>query len=113
MSLVVAKAEDFTADFAQQFDWYVDEAGEAVAWRFQGALEMSLLKLARSFDLGRVRRFRHPNLQGLRSYPMQRPFNKLLIFYRVNGNVLQAIRLMHGARDLPRRLAEPPGLGAD
>jgi len=32
-----------------------------------------------------------------------------LIFYRHDGERLFAERLMHGARDLPRRLVEPPG----
>jgi hypothetical protein len=30
------------------------------------------------------------------------------IFYRHNSAELSAERLMHGARDLPRRLLEPP-----
>jgi plasmid stabilization system protein ParE len=31
-----------------------------------------------------------------------------LIFYRNNGDALSIERVMHGARDLPRRLLEPP-----
>ena len=38
----------------------------------------------------------------------ERQFDKLLIFYRVEAGTLNLIRLMHGARDLPRRLIEPP-----
>jgi hypothetical protein len=38
-----------------------------------------------------------------------RPFQRMLVFYRVSGDVLNAVRLMHGARDLRHRLAEPPG----
>jgi plasmid stabilization system protein ParE len=34
------------------------------------------------------------------------PFEMLLIFYRANDEALDAVRLMHGARNLPRRLRE-------
>ena len=33
----------------------------------------------------------------------------LNLFYRHDSAELFAERLMHGARDLPRRLADPPG----
>jgi hypothetical protein len=29
------------------------------------------------------------------------------MFYRVTADTLQLVRLMHGARDLPRRLTQP------
>lgn len=108
MSLAVQKAEFFNQDYAIRFAWYVDEAGPEVARRFQAALDQSLNKLASYPDLGRRRRFRNPRLQDLRSIQIERPFNKLLIFFRVSGDVLHAVRVMHGARDLPRRLSEPP-----
>jgi toxin ParE1/3/4 len=108
MSLAVQKADSFKADYERQFGWYVEKAGDALAWRFQAALDATLLRLARQPDLGRLRRFRHPNLQGLRSSPVAHPFNRLLIFYRIRGEALQAWRLIHGSRDLPRRLVESP-----
>jgi plasmid stabilization system protein ParE len=109
MSLAIQRAAYFIADFEIQFAWYVKKAGADVAWRFQSALDDSLRKLSVQPDLGRVRHFGEPKLRDVRSYQVKRPFRKLLIFYRVDGNCLQAIRLMHGTRDLPRRLAEPPG----
>ena len=45
-------------------------------------------------------------LQGLRSFRVEPPFDKLLVFYRSTEQALQAWRLMHGVRDLPRRLIE-------
>ena len=112
MNLAVQKAEFFKQDYAKQFGWYVGEAGTEVAWRFQAALDQSLKKLARQPELGRLRRFRNPRLHDLRSFQVERPFNKFLIFYRIRGEVLDAVRLMHGARDLPRRLVESPVGGA-
>jgi plasmid stabilization system protein ParE len=107
MNLVIQKSPLFHADVTNQFGWYFDEAGEELAWRFFNAADQTLCKLARQADLGRRRKFRHPMLSDLYSFQVERPFNKILIFYRVTENTLQAWRLMHGARDLPRRLAEP------
>ena len=109
MSLAVEQAECFKKDYANQFTWYVDEAGPDMAQRFQASLDQTLNKLARQPDLGRLRHFRNPRLRDLRSFPVVRPFQRILVFYRVSGDVLNAVRLMHGARDLSRRLVEPPG----
>jgi len=108
MSRAIQKASAFTADFESLFSWYVDKAGVEVAWRFQATLDISLAKLSIRPDLGRPRHFRHPKLLGLRSFLVERPFENLLIFYRANDQVLDAVRLMHGARNLPRRLREQP-----
>jgi plasmid stabilization system protein ParE len=108
MSRAIQKARDFTADFENVFGWYVDRAGVELAWRFQRALDNSLAQLSIRPDLGRPRHFRHPKLRGLRSFLVEHPFEKILIFYRANDEALDAVRLMHGARNLPRRLIEPP-----
>jgi plasmid stabilization system protein ParE len=108
MSRTIQKALDFKADFESHFAWYVDQAGVETAWRFQVALDNSLSKLSIRADLGRPRHFRHPKLRELRSFPVERPFENLLIFYRANEERLDAVRLIHGARDLPRRLRESP-----
>jgi plasmid stabilization system protein ParE len=109
MSLAIQRAAYFVADFEIQFDWYVEKAGAELAWRFQAAVDESLRKISIQPDLGRIRRFRNPRLIGLRSFRVERPFRRLLIFYRISGDCLQAVRLMHTARDLPRRLTQPPG----
>lgn len=107
MNLVIKKTPQYHADVTKQFGWYFDKAGEELAWRFFHATDQTLSKLAQQPDLGRRRKFRNSILHGLHSFQVNRPFQKILIFYRVNGNVLEAWRLMHGARDLPRRLLEP------
>ena len=61
MNLAIQKAELFKQDFANQFGWYVDEAGPDVARRFQVALDNSLKKVAQQPDLGSRRRFKTPN----------------------------------------------------
>ncbi|HEY3913943.1 MAG TPA: type II toxin-antitoxin system RelE/ParE family toxin [Verrucomicrobiae bacterium] len=108
MSRAIRKAREFTVDFENVFSWYIDKAGLELASRFQGALDNSLIKLSIQPDLGRLRHFRHPKLQGLRSLQVEHPFENLLIFYHATDNTLDVIRLMHGARHLPRRLIESP-----
>jgi plasmid stabilization system protein ParE len=56
--------------------------------------------------VGRLRRFRNPVLAGLRSWPVARPFGSYLIFYRDLPDCIELFRLIHGARNLPRRLTE-------
>lgn len=108
MKLSLQRADAFNTDFEQQYHWYADRAGEEIAERFLRAVADTLPRLAELPDLGRRRKFRHPMLRDLHSFQVERPFNKILIFYRVTGSTLQAWRLMHGSRDLPRRLVEPP-----
>jgi plasmid stabilization system protein ParE len=107
MNLAIQKSPLFHADVTGQFEWYFDEAGEELAWRFFKTVDATLFKLSRQPDLGRVRHFGNPLLHGLRSIQAEKPFQKILIFHRHNATELSAERLMHGARDLPRRLAEP------
>jgi plasmid stabilization system protein ParE len=108
MSLTLQRADAFIADFEQQARWYVREANEAVARRYLRALESTLLLLCGHPGLGRIRRFRHPQLRGIRSFRVEPPFDRHLIFYRYDAKALYAERVMHGSRDLPRRLREPP-----
>ena len=110
MSRALQRADAFIADFEQQARWYVREASAEVAKRYLQALEKTLLLLCDHPGLGRVRRFRHPQLRGLRSFRVEPPFHRHLIFYRLDANTLSAERVMHGARNLPRRLHEPPDM---
>jgi toxin ParE1/3/4 len=103
MTLALHRSDDSNRDFDLQYRWYLEQAGEAVAERYLEAA------LATQPDLGRRRKFRHPALRGIRSFRLASPFGVHLIFYRHNSAELSAERLMHGARDLPRRLVEPPG----
>jgi toxin ParE1/3/4 len=106
VTIAVQKSDLFTADVAQQFSWYHNNASDVVAWRFFAAVDLTVSQLAREPNLGRVRHFRHPQLQNLRSFRVEPPFQKIQIFYRITTDGVQIWRLMHGARDLPRRLAE-------
>ena len=111
MRLAVRKSELFLGDLDVQYRWYETEASEEVAWRYLLAVDRTVEEFAQHPDLGRPRHFAHPELQGLRSCLAARPFHRHLIFYRHDETTLDLMRAMHGARDLPRRLRQPPGAG--
>ncbi len=108
MSRTLEQADLFWADMTRQLDWYRDKAGSAVAIRFVDAVEATLKELAQTPGLGRQRFRDWPELSGIHSFRVRPPFQRLLIFYRFDESTLFAERLIHGARDLPRRLRERP-----
>lgn len=96
-------------DLDLQYEWYADKADEDVAERYLQAFHETKELLCRQSDLGRIRKFRNRRLAKLRSYRIEGSFEKHLIFYRVEEGTLVVFRVLHGVRDLPRRLLEPPG----
>ena len=109
MILALLRSDYFLGDFELQFRWYLAQAGDAVADRYVDAVEKTLQELTAQPGLGRRRAFRHDELQGLYSFRVRPPFDAHLIFYRYSNTGLSAERVMHGRRDLPRRLRQPPG----
>jgi toxin ParE1/3/4 len=99
----------FIEDFYLQAEWYATHANDEVAYRWLAAVETLLLMLATQPGVGRVRQFRHRELAEMRSFRVNPPFDKYVVFYRFNENTLYAERIVHGARDLPRRLLQRPG----
>lgn len=108
MSLRVRRSNWFIGDLEHYAAWYLKEASWEVAERYLRAIDSTLVRLADMPDCGRSVRFASPLLQNLRCFPVERPFEKHLIFYRHDGSTLFVERAVHGARDLPRRLTEPP-----
>jgi toxin ParE1/3/4 len=108
MKLHLRRADQFASDFEAQFRWFREQGGPELAIRFLSAVDSTLERLAKEPRLGRERRFRHPKLRKLRAFLVARPFHHYLVFYRFDSTHLHALRLIHGARDLPRRLLEEP-----
>jgi toxin ParE1/3/4 len=104
MIRAVRQADVFWADFVKQVDWYRKRAGAEVAERYVNAVEATLQTLAKTPGLGRPRFASWPELAGIRSWRVERPYQRHLIFYRFDEDTLIAERIIHGARDLPRRL---------
>ena len=93
--------------------WYSREAGaenrgSATVHAFRQTVEC----LVQKPGVGMLRRFRHPGLKDIRSFADTRSFpcppRVLPSRRREAGRVP---RVLHGMRDLPRRLVEPPRLG--
>ena len=111
--LALHRSDYFNADFDLQYRWYLREVGEDLAERYLAAVVSTLNELARQPGLGRPRNFRHPELKELRSCRVYAPVGVHLIFYRAGGTELSAERIMHGDRDLPRRVIAPPDTDLD
>ena len=108
MSLILARSDDFWADLQRQVDSYRDQAGPEVATGYLDAVEATLHQLAKTPGIGRLRFWDWPELAGIRSWRVQKPYRRHLLFYRFDAQTLFAERIIHGARDLPRRLLESP-----
>lgn len=109
MSLRVVYTDDFPADIALQARWYAQQRDDALALDYARAVEATLEFLADNPRLGPVCRYREPELAGLRFYPVEKPFQRHLIYYRITGEELAAFRVVAGERNLPRPLLEAPG----
>jgi toxin ParE1/3/4 len=88
-------AED---DLAEQAGYIVGDSVDA-ALRFLTAAEESFTRLAAFPEIGRRRKFHHPDLTGVRSWPVP-GFEKHLIFYRLTERGVEILRVLHSARDL-------------
>ena len=96
------------ADLTNQHRWYLDNASVEVAERFLVAFDNTVAQIAKMPTIGHWRKFRSPELHGIRSLAVGDHFSAHLVFYRWSGDIVSIERVMHGARDLERRLAEPP-----
>jgi plasmid stabilization system protein ParE len=105
----VRKAEYFIADTELQFQWYAEKAGWDVAERYLTAIAGTCALIERQPLLGPVAALTHPRLAAWRFFVVTRPFHRHVLFYEiVNGEIIMR-RVLHGSRDLPHRLMEPPG----
>lgn len=100
--------EDARTDLQIQYEWYLEKADDEIADRYLKSFQDTLSKLVTQPDLGVMRRFRSKRLRGIRSIQLLGAFRIHLLFYRLEGEVLVVFRVMHGMRDLPRRLLERP-----
>ncbi|MGZ6031804.1 MAG: type II toxin-antitoxin system RelE/ParE family toxin [Isosphaeraceae bacterium] len=69
------------------------------AERFAARVDRKCLALGRNPELARAR---DEFLLGLRSTPV----GKYVLFYRLRGEVVEVLRILHGRRDLGRILKE-------
>lgn len=79
-----------------------------IAERYLAAIESTCQLIIRHKQLGPRVGFSHPRLRDWRFMVVFRPFQKHIPFYEIIGDELLFRRAMHGQRNLPQRLIEPP-----
>ena len=69
------------------------------ALRFYDRVQEAFDRIALWPMIGTARQVKHLDLKGTRSYPI-RGFRNYLIFYRVTGEEVEILHVIHGARDI-------------
>lgn len=105
----VRRTDDFIADVERQYEWYLSNASNEVAERYLGMVEATCALLADHPLIGAPLDTTQPRLAAWRFFVALRPFQRHVLFYEMIGADLVLRRAMHGHRDLPARLLEPPG----
>ena len=84
----------------------IAEDNPQAAEAFLDAIEEVSSLLSATPEIGSPRYFSHPELQGLRFLTL-RKFENYLLFYRAlkDEEMIEIVRIVHGARDLPRLFA--------
>jgi plasmid stabilization system protein ParE len=108
MSLLIRRSDWFIGDLEHYAAWYQSEASWEVAQSYLRAVSATLTFVANMPGVGRAARFSSPALRDLRFCLVERPFQKHLMFYRHDETTLYVERVIHGSRDLQRRLTQPP-----
>ena len=83
----------------QEIFVYLGRSSTRTANRFLGAADQAMHQLAAMPALGGLCESDHPNLAGLRLWPIRR-FPKYLILYRPLDDGVEVLRVVHGARQI-------------
>ncbi len=89
-------------DLSDIFAWIAQDNIE-MAEQFLETAESTFQFIVRNPGIGRERF----NYSGLRSWRVPN-FENYLVFYRVQNEVLQIVRVLHGARDLEKEFNSNP-----
>ncbi len=97
-------------DLIRQFRYYLVTLGlPEVAIRFRESVRWCVNSLRRYPLVGPRYILANPQLQNLRSWPVP-GFEAIRIYYLVDDDNIQVIRILHGKRDVKRLLeGEPDG----
>lgn len=92
-------------DVDEAIDFYLAEAGEAVALRFIDELQAAIFAIGRRPAAGSPRYAQELDLPGLRIRLLRRfPY---LVFYVERDRDVDVWRVLHAKRDMPASLEEP------
>ena len=84
---------------------YIAGDNQDAAERFFIALDGLCELLMGTPEIGSARIFQSPRLHSVRTIPLNK-FEKYLVFYRLRGDDIEIIRVIHGARDYPSFFGE-------
>ena len=99
MSLLIDTARDAKVDLIDLAHYLSEREGGSAVLRFINATKKAFDRLAETPGIGTPRDYDNPRYVGMRMSPIPK-FPKYLIFYRVEGDILKILRVLHGARDL-------------
>ena len=80
---------------------YIARENPAAAERVLDAVEATLAQIAEQPECGVPYSTRNPQIKAVRMLPV-RDFNNYLVFYRVEGDAVRVLYVVHGARHLLR-----------
>jgi plasmid stabilization system protein ParE len=104
-ALLVRPQADQDIDLAA--DFYVREANVNTALWFLVAVDQVFERLAMHPQIGTSAKNLEPRLALVRYWPVP-GFETYLVFYLPLPGVVEILRMLHGARDLPRVFDEEP-----
>jgi toxin ParE1/3/4 len=110
MSLRLEIAGQAEGNISSQYEWYCKTATEEVAEDYLMAVRQTINRLSAQPGIGSARKFRRRSLAGIRAIKVESPFDAFLILYPYDESVLKVEYVIHGARDIPRRLHEDPAV---
>ena len=112
MSRRIVRRRAALEDLVDQTAWYITHAGQAVADRFNEAVERALQALLATPGIGAPRPRANPALRSLRMLPVH-GFENHLLFYRPIRDGIELIRVLHGTRDIEAILKAEPDPGRE
>lgn len=84
---------------------YIARDSEERAIRLYDAADATYRLLLEHPNRGPLHEFDHPRLRDIRRCSLV-GFRNHLVFYRVEGDVVEVLRILHGARDIPAVLID-------
>lgn len=99
--------EQANSDVDEALEYYLKEAGARAALEFIDALETAYAHISRHPASGSTRYSVELNLPGLRCWPLKRFPH--IVFYVEAEDHIDVWRVLHGTRDIPAWMREPPG----
>lgn len=85
-------------DILRQIEHYAEQGLSEIAQRFSAGVVDSLKLLIERPEIGAPRRISHPQLSGLRSWPVK-GFEDYRLYYLLEPDSLIVVRLLHGKQD--------------